>query len=195
MAKENDLIDINEEDIKEDDFSEDDLADDTIDWKEEALKLKGIAKRRATKLAKLKISAVEPKTEPPVKKQDSQTKDFDYGQLAYLSAKGIESDTELELVEQIMKDTGKELKEVANSKHTQGLIKELKEAEAVKNATPASPKRGATPTHDTVDYWLAKGALPPEDQTQLRRDVVNARIKQETSGNPFTSIPIIGWKK
>ena len=197
MIDKNDQIDISEEDIKEEEFSEDELADDTIDWKEQALKLKGIAKRRATKLAKAKeklASQVEPKPEPPIKK-DSQPKDFDYGQLAFLKAYGVETDEEIEIVKKVMDDTGKSLKDAINSKYVQIEIKELKEAVAVKNATPTNSKRASPAAHDTVDYWLAKGELPPEGQTQLRRDVVNAKIKNETSGNYFSQEPIIGWKK
>lgn len=194
MATNDDQIDINEEDIKEEDFSEDELADDTIDWKEQALKLKGIAKRRATKLAKLKDKKVEPATEPPVKK-DSQTKEFDYGQLAFLKAYGIEDDNQLAVVQKVIDDTGKSLKEVINSKYVQAELKELKEATAVKAALPSGSKRASTPAHDSVDYWIAKGELPPVEQVQLRRDVVNAKIKLSGEGNHFTTKPIIGWKK
>ena len=196
MIDKNDQIDINEEDIKEEDYSEDELADDTIDWKAEALKSKGIAKRRATKLAKVKEKLalqVESKTEAPVKKEDLQTKEFDYGQKAFLTANGIKTAEEQEIVRNWMENTGKILDDVPDNKYLQAELKELREAVVVKGAIPTGNKRSAPAPKDTVDYWLAKGELPPEDQIQLRRDVVNARYKKESpSTSKFSSNPVVG---
>jgi len=50
-------------------------------------------------------------------------------------------------------------------------------------------KRSGQSSKDSVDYWLAKGELPPNtpENTKLRRDVVNAKYVQETSGSKFGS--------
>jgi hypothetical protein len=192
MDTKNDQIDSTDEDIKEEDFSEDELNDESFDWKAKALELKGIAKRRATQLAKLKARPspkVESETEPKPDKPEFE--DFDDGQYAYLTAKQIEDDGEIAIVKQAVKESGKNLRDVLKLKYVQEELKEFREAKVAKAATPSNSGRPGTPTQSKVDYWVAKGGLPPNtpENHQLRIDVVNARLKQN-AGNPFTDNPI-----
>ena len=193
MEKENDQIDIKDEDIKEEDFTEDELADETIDWKAKAAELKGIAKRRATQLAKFKAKAGEIKVEPKPSSTDKpEFKDFDAGEYAYLVAKQIEDDGEIAIVKEAVKESGKSLMAVLKLKYVQEELKDYKEAKATKEATPSSTNRSGAPTNSKVDYWLAKGELPPAtpENVQLRRDVVNAKLKRLSNANKFTDNPI-----
>lgn len=127
-------------------------------------------------------------------KQASKQGDFDYGELAYLTAKGIEADEDIALVRQVMSETGKALKDVLGSKYFQAELKQLREDRAAKDAIPAKNGRTGGAARDTVDYWIAKGELPPDtpENKQLRRDVVNAKAKAQTSGTKFSSNAIIG---
>ena len=90
-----------------------------------------------------------------------------------------------------MKETGKTLEEVLASKYFRAELKELREQKASADAIPDSSKRSGQSPKDSVDYWLAKGEMPPADQPQLRREYVNAKLKQETSGSKFTSRSVI----
>lgn len=144
--------------------------------------------RQAKQLRK-KLGVDEPETKS---KKSKKSEDLDYGQLAYLSAKGIESDEDIDFVKEVMVETGKDLKDVIKSKYFQAELKDRKEAAIVREAIPSSSKRSGTSTKDTVEHWLAKGQLPPPEQTELRRKVVNARIQKESSGSRFTSSPIVG---
>src|SRR3990167_4022134 len=69
MEKIDTTVEIKDEDIKEEDFTSEELEADTTDWKAKALELKGIAKRRATQLAKAK-EKLNAKPEIPAKPQD-----------------------------------------------------------------------------------------------------------------------------
>lgn len=133
------------------------------------------------------------KEEKEVKKpKESKTKstDLDYGQKAFLIASGVKGSEETALVQEIMESTGKSLEQVIDNKHFQAELKEMREEASVKEATPSGSKRSSSSAKDSVAYWIKKGELPPADQTQLRRDVVNARIKTETEGTQFSENPL-----
>lgn len=130
----------------------------------------------------------EYKTKKDTKAKKSNT-ELGYGEKAFLAANGIKGKEAMELVQEYM-DNGKSLDDIVENKHFKNELKDIEEAKAVANATPSNSKRSNTQTRDTVEYWLAKGELPPASETQLRRDVVNARIKKETDGSKFTDRPV-----
>ena len=136
---------------------------------------------------KLKKQKDEPNEKKPAEEKTSQG--LDYGQKAYLIAEGIKRGAETELVEQVMEDSGKNLEDVLDSKYFQGELKVLRDDVKTKIATPSSSKRSTTTSRDKVDYWIAKGELPPIEQIELRRAVVNAKVKQEEPNSNFTSNP------
>jgi len=171
---------------------------DTTDWKaiaqerQEALtKMQGMTKRFQTKLKKL---AEAPKSQGDVQKQnagqDSQNKGFDYAQKAYLKASGIAQD-EFSLIEEAMKGTGMDIDGVLGSKWFQSALKEQRELKATGDATPSPTKRAGNQTRNDVDYWIAKGELPPADQPKLRQQVVNAKIAAEKAKNQFTDNAVV----
>lgn len=160
-------------------------AEGETDWKAEAEKWRGRAHRAKKRLEKLQ-------TAKPDKTEDKpKTNDLDYGQLSYLAVKGYETEEELGFIKKMMEKTGMSLKETIADEYVQNRIAGMRETKATKDATPSSTKRSATSGKDTVDYWLAKGELPPADQVQLRRDVLNARIKKESQKGMFSSNPIV----
>lgn len=145
------------------------------------------------KVARLKRQLSREEKKLGIVKEEPKAKsgDLDYGQLAYLTAKEIESEKEVALVKEWMKNTGKELKDVVTSKYFQNELKDLRESEASAAAVPKGTKRSAPASNDTVDYWLNKGELPPVEKIKLRRDVLNARISREKEGDKFSPNPII----
>ena len=167
--------------------------DENTDWKAEALKARGIAKRNATRLERLKKAAttkVETVSPPDKKIEKVEKTEFDYAEKAFLRASGIES-VDYTLVWEAMKQTGKTLDEVLGFKYFQAELKEVREARATKDAIPSGSKRSTPSTRDTVDYWIAKGELPPPDQIQLRRDVVNEKLKREQDRNQFAPRSVV----
>lgn len=149
-----------------------------VDWKAKFEEEEGKRRRAETKLSKLKEKP-EPTPEPQTK-----TNDFDYGELAFLTAKGFESEDEVEFLKTLQKNTGRELKDLVNDEYAVAKIKSMRDAKAVQDATPSGTKRSTQSASDTVEYWLAKGELP--EDTDLRRKVVNARIEKETRKDIFT---------
>lgn len=183
MFTENDTEDVMFDDIQEE---SDDEGNDTTDWKAEAIKAQGIVKRLKTKIEKAKETPA-PKVEAPKEAE----KGLDRLDRAVLRVEKITDAEEIALVETIMKETGKDVEGVLASKYFQNELKEMRDARATKDATPSSSKRSNQSPRDEVDYWIAKGELPPADQVDLRRKVVNAKMKQAKQANQFSDNAVI----
>ena len=124
----------------------------------------------------------KPKEEAP--KESNQTSG-DLGERAYLAVNGIKSADEIEFFQKMKKETGKSADSLLESTYFQVEFKDYKEKKASSDATPTGSKRSNNSATNTVEYWIAKGELPPASEVQLRRDVVNARIKKEESKGAF----------
>lgn len=165
---------------------------DTTDWKAKALEMqgklkeaRGISKRYQKDLEQSRNTPkAEPKADAPQAKQG-----FDYGQKAYLKSSGIDAD-DFEFVKEVMDNTGKDLDSVLASKYFQSELKERKDLRMAEQATPSGSKRAGNTTRDQVEYWMAKGELPPD--RELRQKVVNARMKAEQDKSQFTEQPVAG---
>lgn len=162
--------------------------EDTTDWKAEATKLreKAIRQRERTKILKEQLKANTPKAEAKAE-PEKKSGELGYSELAYLRADGIKDKAEIALVKEVMEDTGKSLQDVIDSKYFQSALKEHRDAKASADAVPKGTKRSGQSASDSVDYWIAKGENPPNtpENTQLRRDVVAARMKAQAESSPF----------
>jgi len=125
-------------------------------------------------------------------KPSKQPGELDYGQKAYLVSNGIKGGAEMEFTKNMLKETGKDIDALLESPYFQSELKTFREKQASKDALPNNSRRSGNPATDSVEYWIAKGELPPADQAELRRKVVNAKIKAQSSGSPFTKNPIVG---
>lgn len=166
--------------------------EDKTDWKALAKKNHGMAKRFQTKLSKQKEKPEG--GEGDGGKGGDGAGDDKKGVLspvdrAVLRVEKI-SGKEVELVETFIKNTGKTLDEVLENKYFLAELKEMRDLAATDDATPENGKRGNGTGKDSVEYWLAAGKLPPMEQVELRRKVVNAKMKKEGSGSPFSSNPL-----
>jgi len=193
MAKnEEEKVDDVDETLDEEEIEEE-HDDDATDWKAEAMKARGIAKRNATRLAKLKKAAetkIETTTPPAKKEKEEERKGFDYAEKAYLRSSGIHAD-EYDLVLEVMQSTGKSLDEVLEAKYFQAELKERREVKATRDAVPSGSKRSSPASRDSVEYWIAKGELPPRDQVELRRKVLRAKENSEERKSQFSDNPIV----
>lgn len=200
METNEEKVEIDAEDIK--DFEEpesilDDAGEDTTDWKAEALKRDGMARRFQTKLKKFKELQDKAKADAEAKakadsenKQPQDKKEFDYAEKAFLKSSGIKP-SEYPFVLEKMQSTGKSLDELLESKYFQNELQEKRELDASTEAVPKGTPRGGGATRDEVEYWIAKGELPPSDQPELRRKVVNARLEVEKNKSKFTDTPVV----
>lgn len=171
--------------------------EDKTDWKaiaqerQDALtKTQGIANRFKTKLSKQSAPANPSNPANPAPTND-QPKGFDYAQKAYLKASGINAD-EFDFVKEVMDGTGKsDIDAILGSKYFQAELKERRELKATAEATPKGTTRAGQTTRNDIDYWIEKGELPPADQVELRRKVVNAKISKAKASSQFTSTPVV----
>lgn len=151
--------------------------------------IEGIKRRQLSKLAKelgVEIPKVERKEVIENKKQEKN--EFDNGDLAYLAAKGI-ADEDVDFLQQEFLDTGKPLRTLLGMKYVQEELKNRAEQRKTADATPTGTKRSGSSAKDSVEYWLAKGELPPFDQRELRYKVVNAKIERAKQSSRFTDHP------
>ena len=165
-----------EEETQEEDNQETEETEDTVDWKAKATELEGRLKRAETKLKKTTV------------KPTSKTNELDFGQLAFHNSKTdslkIESEQDIEFLQETMAETGKSQKVLLNSKWFMSDLEEHQgkrgQAEANKKATPTS-KRSVAVSSESIDYWLTQ----PFDKVpqKLRAKVLNAQLKKE--GSPF----------
>jgi len=194
MDPENDPIVIADEDTTEEDFSQEELEDDSIDWKAKAEELKGIAKRRATQLKKLKDAGYKkpepkaPKSEPATKKPpvQSKTDELDETQLDFLDLKGITDADDIAIVESVFKKTGQTVRQILADDYVQAKLKSNADKRAVKDATPANQKRSGGGPSDDLAAALAKYEATHELPADfaLRSAVVNAFVAKSDSNKP-----------
>jgi hypothetical protein len=125
--------------------------------------------------------------------QKSSLDEFNEGQLAYLAAKGIESDDDIDFTLGELKKHGGNLRELLGNEYFKSAVKTRNEAKSVLDATPTSTRKGNNAV-DSVDYNLSKylstGKLPAD--REMANKVVNARLKQEKSKTMFSDTPVIG---
>lgn len=166
--------------------------EDKTDWKAEALKYQGIAKRNSTRATKYKTLYDQHKVEPPAQnngsKPPAEKKSFDYGEKAFLISNQIPIEEHEFVLEQIH-TTGKSLDDLLGAKWFQAELKERRDAKVVREALPTGSKRSDNSSRDQVDYWIDKGQLPPDPV--LRIKVVNEKIKRAKAGSQFTDTPVV----
>lgn len=182
-------LDADLEDLDDEEDDDDDKGDEGKDKKSDQKK-----ETPSDKLARLERQVKRARKEAGITDDKPKTKpgEFDYGQKAYLVASGIKEAKEVKLVKDFMKNTGKDLDAVIESKYFQAELKELREAKATTDAVPKGQKRSGQTSRDSVDYWVAKGELPPASEVELRRKVVNAKMAAQKGGNNFTTQSVVG---
>ena len=138
--------------------------------------LRGIKLRNFKKLAKeLEIDLPKPKVEL----QTDKPKGFDRADKAYLRVEGVPVE-DFDFVYKAHVLAGNtELEETLADEFVQTNLKSRKESRVAKSALPQSTRGGEGNSQQSVDYWLAKGVLPPKDLGEkLRRDYVNEKAKR-----------------
>lgn len=152
----------------------DTTTESTIDWEAKAKEYEGRLKRAETKLKKSSEKLAESKP--------STSNGLDYGMKALLRSEGIKGEAETKLVQEYMRETGKDIESVLDSKHFKAELEDLRELAKSAAATPAG-KGSNNSSIDSVEYWMTKDIA--DVPKEMRIQVVNARLKQEKSGGVF----------
>ncbi len=132
---------------------------------EEKLKNKAIEARLAKKTAKQKASA------PSIELQAVEARVI----RAELRAEGIKDDEEIDFVIEKAKILGVEPAVAAKDEVVAALLEKKRKEKLNLLAMPDNQSRNNVNTRDSVEYWIAKGELPPKDQIDLRRQVVKRK--------------------
>lgn len=187
-----DIIDSkeNNESKEEETTEEESKGEETTEQKEETgdeKPVETLEQRQARLLRQLKQvnKKLGINEDKPQNKSSKKSEGFDYGEKAYLTANGIKGSEEHEFAQKLQKQTGLDLDSLLEDTYFQTKLNEFREQKATTNATPSGTKRSNNSSVDTVEYWIAKGALPPASDVELRRKVVNARLKKEDSKGVF----------
>lgn len=146
--------------------------------------------KRQLKRAQQELGVAEEEVQKPIAKPFS----LDRADKAFLNANGIKGPDEYELVADFVRNTGKDIEDVIESKYFISQlndVRSMRESKIASDAASGSPRSGQT-ARDTVEYWVAKGQLPPAHMKQLRREVVNTRMKIDSDQGTFTDHPVIG---
>lgn len=183
------IVNENAEEVEEIKETQDELGNDTTDWKTLALKNQGIAKRFKTKVEKFKEAEKAKVEEPIVSEKPQDKKEFGDADKAYWMANGIKRN-EFDYIKDTLLKTGKTFDELWDSGWFQKELTEKRTEETTNGAIPKGSKRGGESPKDSLEYWIGKDELPPSDQPELRRQVVNEKIKRQKQGSKFTDRPI-----
>lgn len=173
------------EEVVEDEVIEDveETSEETeIDYKAEAEKYKGIARRAQTKLAKLKETPapVEQKKEIKIESKSSEP---DYAKLAFLEQRGLTNPDDQKMVQEEAERLKMPLTDILGMEHIKSKLNSAKEQREAENGMPKGRGRGSGKTQQDVDYWLAKGETP--DDLELANKVIDARMAKEKQGSKF----------
>ena len=129
---------------------------------------------------------IKPKIEPNPEAKPT-TGELDYAQKTFISnVLGVKiNDTEqISLVKEYLAN-GKNLDDLIDNKHFKNDLKDIQDNQAAKDAIPIGARgAGGSSAKDSVDYWINKGELPP-DNVDLQRKVVNERIKRGKNVSHF----------
>lgn len=139
----------------------------------------------------------EPKVDKKPPKESLQPDELDYGQLAFHNTKPdvlkIESEEDVEFLQNTIKETGKSQAAILSSKWFQAELQERITARASANAVPKAKNRSGQTVITDVDVAVAKyketGELPKDFAT--RNKVVDAITKEE-SGEMFSGPSVVG---
>jgi len=134
-----------------------------------------------------KLGNDSPKTSDKV---ETQKGDLDRIDKAILRAEKITDSDEIALARDIKKETGKDIEDVLESRYFKAELKAMREEKQAQDALPSSSKRTSTSSMKSVEYWIAKGEMPPASEPSLRTAYVNAKMANTKRANMFSDNPI-----
>lgn len=128
---------------------------------------------------KKEVKPAEPQTEH--KKPNNEP---DYARLAFLEQRKISHPDDQKLVFEEAERLKMPLTDILGMEHIKSKLKDASDQRAAIEGAPKGGGRHGGNTKNDVDYWLAKGETP--DDQELAEKVIDARIKKEKSKQMFS---------
>lgn len=120
------------------------------------------------------------------KKEEKSDEEFGLLQKTYLRSADIVDEDEVELAKKLMKETGKDLDVLIESKYFKSELAELRDTKSVTKATSGVEGGGGeNKAVDTPEHWIAKGVPPTPDQVpdkKTRVKIARAMMKNASTG-------------
>jgi len=178
----------NEEDLNlELDIEDEETQEETQEKPKETIEAKKARLERQLSQINKKLGNEPNKTSDKV---ETKKEDLDRIDKAILRAEKITDPDEIALARDIKKETGKDIEDVLESRYFKAELKAMREEKQAQDALPSSSKRTSTSSMKTVEYWIAKGEMPPASEPKLRQDYVNAKMANTKRANMFSDNPI-----
>ena len=144
-----------------------------------AKKAEGFEKDKETGKWIKKEAKEEKKPDAPDK-----TNEPDYARLAFLEQRGLTNPDDQKLVQDEAERLKLPLTDVLGMEHIKTKLKTAKDQREAADGMPKGRGKAGGQTQNDVDYWLAKGETP--DDQELAEKVIAARIKKEADVNKFS---------
>ena len=124
------------------------------------------------------------------KLDNSQSNEPDYAKLAFLETKGVNHPDDQKIVQDEANRLKLPLTDILGMAHIKSKLDTNKVQREAQAGMPKGKGSSGTGSQQDVDYWLAKGETP--DDQELAEKVIEARIKKEVSSNKFSDVLFTG---
>ncbi len=115
----------------------------------------------------------------------------DYAKLGFLNSVSVTHPDDQKIVIDEAKRLKLPLTDVLQMEHIKSKLATNNDTRVSQDGMPKGSGRKGGPGKSTVDYYLAHPDEVPDD-LELHGKVIDARMKQETNANKFSSTPFIG---
>ena len=127
----------------------------------------------------------EKKVEPIVEKKElEKSNEPDYARLAFLEQRGLNNPDDQKLVQDEAERLKMPLTDILGMEHIKSKLQTAKDQREAAAGTPKGRGSGSGKTQQDIDYWLAKGETP--DDQELAEKVMDARINKEKQSSKFS---------
>lgn len=145
---------------------------------------------RDTRIAELEEKLKEKSIQARLAKKETKEVQVDESLLERvtrmeLKENGLTDAEEIELITGKAKELGIDPLKLVKDGYADTMLKNHRQAKANELANPSTQSRGGVNATDSVDYWIAKGELPPANKVELRRQVVNKKMATGSRKNMF----------
>ncbi len=137
---------------------------------------------------------VKPKeTKPEANKPDELDKSdkaLEIAQRALLNSSGYKASEQQDYVFEQAEKLKIDVSEIVNDDYHKSKLKAIKDKLEVQGNMPRGGGKGGGGASDSVEYWIAKGELPPDQE--LAEKVVEAKKKNESGKKQFSDTLYVG---
>ena len=143
-----------------------------------------------------KKKAAESKGDKPEKKPDKpdeldkSDKALEIAQHALLNSSGYKASEQQDYVFEQAKKLKVDVSEIVNDDYHKSKLKAISDKLAVQGNMPKGGGTGGGGASDSVEYWLAKDELPPDQE--LAEKVVEAKKKKDSGSKQFSDTLYVG---